>query len=337
MPYVTVLQDEEGGYDTTPTYLFDQAEQYRENPHEAAMTWFAQAHYGLGVNFGVHSLMGRGHDVMKTEGIKHEDYKRLQQSFKAEHFDANDLVEFAIANGMRYVDFTVRGADGFCLYNSAICGFNCATSPARRDLLAELASVCEYHGIGLCLTYCHGMDWSHPHSPETLVDEEEGIQEYLDYAAGQLRELLTQYGPIAAVCLEGIEHLGKPGYDQAVCEDLYSMIRHYQPQTLIAYQHGATGGEDFFFVENEEQREAKAGKIAQMRVPLSPGRFSYDPDLAGRHLKEQDVMDKLRAADKQNCCLQVSTCLMPDGSLDLEDVNTLLSVGQYIEKHGFPR
>ena len=334
---VTVLQNENGEYDSTPTYLFDHVELYKDNPHEAALTWFVDAHYGLGLHFGIHSLMGRGHDVMRREAMKPEAYKQLLQSFRADHFDAVDLVEFAIANGMRYVDFTVRGADGFCLYNSAVCEFNCAASPAKRDLLAELASVCEYHGIGLCLTYSHGVDWTHPNSPESLAEAKEGISGYLDYAAEQLRELLTQYGPIAAVCLEGIEHLGRPGYDKAVCDDLYRMIRHFQPQTLISYQGGATGDEDFFYMEDESSREAKPDKIAQLRENMTPGRFSYDPSLAGRHLKEQHIMDRLRDADRQRANLLVSTCLMPDGSLDLEDMNTLLSVGQYIEKHGFPR
>ncbi len=335
MPHLTVLQNEDGEFDSTPTYLFDHVELYRENPHEAALVWFAEAHYGLGVHFGLHSLIGRGHDVMQKDGMKMDEYRKLADSFKADNFDAMDIVEFAIANGMRYIDFTVRGSDGFCLYNSGICNFSSAASPARRDLLAELASVCEYHSIGLCVTYSHGVDWTHPSSPGYAGSSDPA--EYLEYAAEQLGEILTQYGPIAAVCLEGGENLGKPGYDIPACEDLYRMIRHFQPQTLIAYQGGFTGSEDFFFAADGPSRDAKPDKPAQMRLELTPGRLSYDPAFAGLHLKQENVMDMLREADWQKANLLAETCLMPDGSLDLEDINTLLEVGKYIEKKGFPR
>lgn len=350
MPEKTVLINEDGEYDSTPTYLFDHPDLYKTAPHDAALTWFAEAHYGLGVDFGLYSLIGRGHDVMLQDNMPLAEYERLKNNFTAEHFDAVDMVEFAIANGMRYIDFTVRGEDGFCLYNTKVTDFNSANSPAHRDLLAELASVCEYHGIGLCLSYAHGTEWRHPHAPGTragTAPESSSLPQYLDFVAAQIDELLTQYGPIAAICLEGIDVARTVGQERIGCADLYRMIRILQPQVLVAYQQGFTGDEDFFITpESIPGKDAPADvqghinrqpdKPAQILATLTPGVRGYCAGMAGQHRREASVWELLLRAGNQHTNLLVKSSLMPDGSLDLEDINTLLAVGQRIEHNGFP-
>lgn len=338
----SVLINEDGEYDSTPTYLFDHAALYKTAPHDAGLTWFTEARYGLGVNFGLYSLLGRGHDAQVTMGIAVKDYENLMDNFKADHFDAMDLVEFAIANGMRYINFPARLADGFCLFNSKVSDFTCAKSPAQRDLLGELASVCEYHGIGLCLTYSHGLDWRHPHAPGSRAgtpDLDVVLSEYLDFMAEQIKELLTQYGPIAAICLEGIESAKALGHEKMGCADLYRLIRMLQPHVLLSYEQGLTGDEDFFAAENLVVPEDSKSvlKPSQINDSLTPGFWGYNADFAGKHVKEDAVWEKLLNAGRQHSNLLLNTNLMPDGSLDLEDINTLLAVGKRIEAKGFPR
>ena len=345
----TVLINEEGYYDATPTYLFDYADLYNTDPHQAALNWFRAAHYGLGVDFGVHALIGKGHDVMLKDNIGLDVYERLQKKFSVEHFDAIDIVEFAIANGMRYIDFTACGPDGFCLWRSASCEFNCFNSPAHRDLLAELSSVCEYNGIGLCIRYSHGFNWRHPHSSMTLAsrNEAQDLRKYLDFIELQIKELLTQYGPVAAICLEGIDIPRSDGFEKYECNELYKMIRILQPQVLISYQQGMTGDEDFFTtlgdIPSANAPEKEQGFInTQMNKPceiidtLTPGCCGYNPAFAGMHRRENFVWEHLKKAGEKQCNYLVTTALMPDGSLDLEDINTLLDVGKRIETNGFP-
>ena len=49
MPHLTVLPNNEFGADSTPTYLFDYAGEYRTNAREAGRHWFRDARYGLAV------------------------------------------------------------------------------------------------------------------------------------------------------------------------------------------------------------------------------------------------------------------------------------------------
>ena len=66
---------------------------------------------------------------------------------------------------MRYVNITTRHHDSFCLFATKQTDFNSVNSPAKRDLVGELADACRKKGLGLCLYYSHGRDWRHPHAP----------------------------------------------------------------------------------------------------------------------------------------------------------------------------
>ena len=347
MPHKTVLIDDEGHFDSTPTYLFDHAELYRTDPKEAGVTWFSEAHYGLGVTFGLHSLMGQGADALAKGKVTLESYKKLRDSFNATAFNAIDLVEYVIANGMRYLEFNVRGDDGFCMFNTKTTDFNCAAAPAHRDLLAELASVCEYHGVGLCLEYSLGRHLTHPHAPGSLQPAENvSFEEYFDFTAQQINELMTQFGPIAAICLEGIDQMHDLKPEVFDCNAYYRMIHSLQPQTLIAFQHGLNGEEDYFRVNDEfpEEDAKNAGfihkqsvKPVQVRLSMTPDNLGYAPEHSGHHLNQEQVWKALKSAAEKQHNLLINTALLPDGSMDGEDVETLIAIGERIEKHGFPR
>ncbi|MBT4821816.1 MAG: alpha-L-fucosidase precursor, partial [Lentisphaerae bacterium] len=148
-----------------PSYLQGYEEIYKDDPRAAATQWFRDAKYGLFLHYGLYSLVGRHEWVQLKEQIPVAEYAKLKDQFTADKFDAMYIAEFAKDCGMKYVNITTRHHDSFCLFNTAETDFNSATSPAKRDLVGELAVACETHGIGLCLYYSHGRDWKHPHAP----------------------------------------------------------------------------------------------------------------------------------------------------------------------------
>lgn len=342
MHHPTMHQNDDGVYDATPTYLFDHAELYRSNAREAGLTWFREARYGLGVTYGLHALLGRGEIGQLSDGISASDYWRLADHFNASRFEANEIVEFAIANGMRYLSFPARGCDGFCLFNSQLSDFTSAKAPAGRDLVGEIASVCEYHGIGLCLQYSYSQDWHHPNAPGSKAEKAAlDLDAYQDYIFGQICELLTQYGPIATIRLDGIDNNSLSDR----CQDLYDLIHHLQPQTLVAYQQGLIGSEDFFSANHRLPSEEDADRgfffihddrPQELYISLTPGSWGYAAEQAGKHLRSKQIWDLLEQTAQSQANLLLNTALMPDGSLDLEDINELLTVGRRIEKNGFP-
>ncbi|MCK5070567.1 MAG: alpha-L-fucosidase [Desulfocapsa sp.] len=50
-------------------------------------------------------------------------------------------------------------------FDTKYSDFKSTNSPAKCDLVSELAESCEKKGLGLVLYYSHGRDWRHPYAP----------------------------------------------------------------------------------------------------------------------------------------------------------------------------
>jgi len=335
----TIHYNDENIPDGTPTYLFDHADTYAENARTAGLDWFLEAALGVSVGYGLFSLVGHPEDTRGSAAWKPGEYQALKEKFTCARFDPSEIVEMAIAAGARYLVFPARLRDGFCLFNTRLTDFSSVNSPARRDLVGEIASLCEYHGLGLILRYNCGHDENFI-PPEPTEDD---WARFEDFIAGQLRELLTEYGPIAGLSLEGAD---SPMRDKF--QDFYDYIHSLQPQTLVAFQQGCLGTEDFHSVHEKLPGENSSvedkgcvldhpDKPVEIRLNLTPSGRAFDAQAAGKHRKFEELWEHLRTARQNQANLLLNTSLMPDGSLDLEDLNTLLAIGERLEKQGYPR
>src|SRR5207237_1229202 len=82
-----------------------------------------------------------------------EEYARLEKHFTAQKFDADFITDLAHAAQMGYVNFTTRHLGDLYMFRTNQSKFTSLNSPARRDLVAELAEQCQKKGLGLFL-YC---------------------------------------------------------------------------------------------------------------------------------------------------------------------------------------
>ncbi len=347
-----------------PGYLKGYETLYATHPRNAAIQWFQQARYGLFLHYGLYSMLGRHEWVQLKEKIPVAEYARLARDFTAAEFNAETIADLAIAAGMRYINLTTRHHDSFCLFSTRETDFNSTHSPCGRDLVGELADACRKRGLGLCLYYSHGRDWRHPHAPNNTpwggaarpeyappepsyaYGNQHNLQLYLDFMTRQITELLTQYGPIAAIWLDGIATplSGDPAAFR--CQELYDHIHRLQPQTLVSYKQGLTGTEDFFAPEHgvpdASDHVKKRGKIGDVKRPIevcttmSPGSWGYRRDEAGQHLNEQQVWQKLTDAGRAGYNLLLNTGPLPNGAIDPEDETVLRNVGQRLRREGFP-
>ena len=90
--------------------------------------------------------------------------KNWRGQFTAEGFDAEAICQLTLAAGMKYITFTTRHHDGFCLFQTAQGRFFIrSTRHVGRDLLGELAAACQKHELGLFLYYSYAVDWRHPY------------------------------------------------------------------------------------------------------------------------------------------------------------------------------
>ncbi len=341
-----------------------------ESPKAAALEWFRNARYGLFFHYGLYSQLAANEHAWRLQDFTRREYEKLEKTFNPEKFDADYYVDFAIDCGMNYINMVAKHCDGFSLWDSKATDFTSVNSPAKRDLVAEMAEACRKRDMGLFIFYEHGMDWRHPHGPAhwdwtnpriRTVDrlkkddpwyafgDDYDINQYVDFVAEQVTELLTGYGQVAGIWLDGIGVPLSGDHRKFRCDELYALIRKLQPQALIAYKQGLLGTEDFFAPEHRipgaEQGDpdsfvGKIGtekeKLIEICTSMTPTGWSYIKEYEGQHKNAGQVWETLEKAGRGNANLLLNIGPLPDGSINPEDEKPLRQVGQLLRKEGYP-
>lgn len=145
--------------------------------------------------------------------------------FRPTDLDPAQWVRAVKAAGMRGLILTCKHHDGFCLWPSRLTAHTVAASPCPRDVVGETAAACRAEGLRFGV-YLSPWDRNQPSYGSG--------QAYDDFFVGQLTELLTGYGDIFAVWLDGACGEGPNGKVQAYdWARYYDTVRRLQPNACM--------------------------------------------------------------------------------------------------------
>lgn len=161
--------------------------------------------FGMFIHYGLYSLIGEGEWVMFKKPIDKDEYREWKNSFTAEGFDAKALCSLAKRAGMKYMVFTARHHDGFCLFDSksSIDDFTVMSTPASRDLVLEYTKECRAAGLGVGIYYSP-MDWRCEGFFLPLMYKKSAEQMRAQCHA-QVKELVSNYGKIDLLWYDGAD------------------------------------------------------------------------------------------------------------------------------------
>ncbi len=145
--------------------------------------------------------------------------------FAPEKIDAWQWVGALKAAGMRGAILTCKHHDGFCLWPSRYTEHSVQNSPHQGDVVREVEQACRFYGLAFGIYL----------SPWDRHEKTYGQgKAYDDFYVNQLTELLTGYGELFAVWLDGACGEGPNGkrqqYDWARYE---SVVRALQPNACM--------------------------------------------------------------------------------------------------------
>lgn len=207
--------------------------------------------------------------------------------FNPTALDVHQWTGAAKAAGMRGLILTAKHHDGFCLWPSKFTDHTVKNSPykkGRGNVVAEFAAACADAGLK-CGVYLSPWDRNHA---------EYGRPAYIEYFRNQLRELLTENGPIFEVWFDGAN--GGTGYyggaretrkiDPTVYYDwanTWSIVRELQPNAVIF----SDVGPDIRWVGNERGYAGDpcwatfTPRAREGDGPASPGFTKYEEAVNG--------------------------------------------------------
>ena len=159
--------------------------------------------FGMFIHWGIYAQTGLQEQAIARYDMKNEEYEKLQQTFNPSLYDPEKWVLLAKKAGMKYICFTTKHHDGFCMWDTKYTEYNIMNTPYGKDVLKMLADACAQHGMLLSLYYSNP-DWHHEygynpastHQWKAKHSERINTEIYREYVKNQITELLTNYGPI---------------------------------------------------------------------------------------------------------------------------------------------
>ena len=236
-------------------------------PEQKQVDWQRMETYAF-IHFGLNSFCDREWGYGDTD----------PKMFNPKRLDCEQWVKTLMAAGMKGVILTAKHHDGFCLWPFEGNDYNVSKSPWRNgkgNVVKELSEACKKHGLKFAVYL----------SPWDRSRADYGSPSYVEYFHSQLRDLLTNYGPVFEVWFDGAN--GGDGYyggarDKRTIDRknyynyprIYQILDSLQPQAVVF----SDGGPGCRWVGNEKGFAGETNWAFIPKNTVYPGYPNY-PEL----------------------------------------------------------
>lgn len=337
-------------------------------PKEAAvrerLEWFKDQKLALMMHFGMYSQMGIYESWPLSDADAHwsrrqldwvsdgETFKRqywnLWRSFNPTRFQPQKWAKLAKDNGFRYLIFTTKHHDGFCLFDTKYTDFK-VTNPAcpfasdpRADVVKHVFEAFRAQGLGIAAYFSkpdwHNEDFWEDHGLGRVVSRmptydvksnPEKWARFREFTKNQIVELVRDYGPLDVIWLDGGQVQRKTGLDIDI-EDIISEARKYKPD-LISVDRTAGGACENVITPEQTVPPQPLDLPWESCITMGTG-FSYRYDDEFKSPRELVHLLLDVVANGGNLALNVAPG--PDGRLPEPAIERMEALGSWLRAYG---
>ena len=209
-------------------------------PTQATIEQWKDRKFGMFIHFGLYSTLGGVWDgkqidngyseqIMANAPIPLDKYAALAANFNPTRFDPEAIVALAKAAGMKFIVITAKHHDGFNMFHTQQTPYNIVdATPYHKDVVKQLEEACARAGMKFGVYYS-SIDWHYPGASSYIEGNSNPIpQAHEDFNVAQLKELLTNYGPLSEIWFD----MGKPTPLQS--ERFARTVHDLQSQTMVS-------------------------------------------------------------------------------------------------------
>lgn len=328
--------------------------------------------FGIIIHWGLYAVPGMIESwsicsedwISRDTNSNYEDYKQwywgLKDSLNPVKFNPDRWAEISRKAGMRYLVFTTKHHDGFCMFNTKETDFNITKGPfgsdPKADVLEHIFSA--YRDQGFMIgAYFSKPDWHSEYywwpmyaTPNRNNNYDTHKfpwrwKQFQNYSYRQIEEIVSGYGSVDILWLDGgwvrpkntideeVLSWGAPipEWDQELpLDSIAAMARTHQPG-MIVVDRTVQGPYENYQTPEHRIPEKRINNPWETCMPLGND-WGYVPD---NNWKSADVIIKTLVevvAKGGNLLLGVGP--KPDGTFPPEVEERLLEIGKWLGKNG---
>jgi alpha-L-fucosidase len=259
------------------------------------------------------------------------DPKASPALFNPKNLDTDQWAHAARSAGMAYGCLTTKHHDGFCLWPTKSGSANVQDATYKRDIVRAYVDSFRAQGLKTCL-YFSILDLRADIRPYCVTREKIGK------VKTQLTELLTNYGEIRALVIDGWNAAwSRLNYEEMPFVEIYNHVKQLQPNCLMSdYNQGRYPAPALYYTD-VKQYEQHAGQTipsgsevpSQSATTLQSDWF-WKLDYPTQELRpaKQIVEEWLIPFNAHHCNLILNVAPNREGRFDQNAVDRLAAIGE---------
>ena len=258
--------------------------------------------------------------------------------FDPKKLDCNQWAIAAKSANMSYGALTTKHHSGFCIWDTKTTDYNVMNSPLKRDVVKEYSDAFRKQGLKTMLYYSI-LDTHHKLRPGFIT------QKHIAMVKQQLTELLTKYGEINALIIDGWDApWSRISYDDIPFAEIYKHIKSIQPNCLVMDLNAAKYPAEALYYTDIKSYEQGAGQHISKEtnrlpalscLPINSSWF-WKSDFPSKPVKDAAklVNDHIIPFGKAYCNFILNVAPNRDGLLDANALAGLKEIGMMWKNDG---
>ncbi len=252
--------------------------------------------------------------------------------FNPTKLDCAQWAAAAKSANMSYGCLTTKHHSGFCIWDTKTTDYNVMHSPLKKDVVKEYTNAFRAKGLKVMLYYSI-LDTHHKLRPGCIT------KDHIQMIKAQLRELLTNYGEITALIIDGWDApWSRISYDEVPFEEIYRLIKSLQPNCLVMDLNAAKyPTEGLFYTDIKSYEQGAGQKISTSTnrlpalscLPINSAWF-WKPDFPTQPVKDpvKLVDDNIVPFNSAWCNFILNVAPNREGLIDANALAALKTIGQ---------
>jgi alpha-L-fucosidase len=309
-------------------YILPASAQKNPLPLSTLQQQFVDLRFGMFIHFNIPTYMNQDWP----------DPEASPAIFNPTKLNCDQWAKAAKSANMTYGCLTTKHHSGFCVWDTKTTDYNVMNSPLKRDVVKEFTDAFRANGLKVMLYYSI-LDTHHRLRPNAIN------RKHIEMVKAQLTELLTNYGEISALIIDGWDApWSRISYDDIPFEDIYLLVKKLQPNCVLMDLNGAKYPAEGLYYTDIKTYEMGAGQRISTKsnhmpalacLPLQQNWF-WKTTFPNQPVKDPAklVNETLIPLNKVDCNFILNVAPNRDGLIDDNALAALKEIGKMWHNEG---